>query len=122
MSSLVVMEFSSWFTLLMDCARPIYLGHIGELHYVSTLPALSETSVMQTVHEQESDCFRTQFFLFIRQIYRLFYLLSKFDTPSLLIKQERHYFLLINKKRRLFSLIKHVTFAYQTKLHAFFAY
>ena len=36
-------------TDLMQNPRSIYLGHIGELHYVSTLPVLSETSVMQIV-------------------------------------------------------------------------
>ena len=38
-------------TSFMQHPRSIYLGHIGELHYVSTLPALSETSIMQTVNE-----------------------------------------------------------------------
>ena len=32
-------------TSLMQHPRSIYLGHIEELHYVSTLPALSKTSV-----------------------------------------------------------------------------
>ena len=38
-------------TSFMQHPRSIYLGHMGELHYVSTLPALSETTVMQTVNE-----------------------------------------------------------------------
>ena len=59
----------------------------------------------------QSDCFRTPFFMLIKQIARLFHLISKFDASSLIIKLKRRYFWLIKLKRWYFLLIKHVSFS-----------